>query len=167
MKKKVILASICLIAISSLAWVHPYYVTISQIDYNSSNESLEISMKMFTDDLENALNESGAGKLHLGEVDESEKADTYIGRYIAKQMEISVNGVPVKLSFLGKEVDMDVTWCYVEVLEVPTPQNMDISNRMFMEMFDTQVNIVHVNLGQKEKSALLNKGKSSANISFE
>ena len=37
------------------ALIHPFFVSMTDINYNDNNKSLEISVRIFTDDLENTL----------------------------------------------------------------------------------------------------------------
>ncbi len=160
------LFSLCILALGLAAFMHPLYLSICQINHNASQASLEIAMKVFTEDLDLAMSHQGLGNLHLGEDNESEKANVYIAAYLSKQVQIKVDGKPVVFSYLGKEVEMDVTWCYVEVDSIHTFAELEVTNKLFMELFDPQRNLVHVRFGKKEKSMMLTKGHSTEIVTF-
>lgn len=135
---------------------HEYYVTITQIDYNEQSQSLEISIKFFTDDLEYAMAQSKDGqKLFLGTEKEAPEADQSIFAYVQGRFQLDVDGTKVTLEWLGKEVELNETWIYLEVKNVASIEQLEISNELLTETFETQTNIIHVNVMGQKKSMLL------------
>lgn len=135
---------------------HEYYVTITQIDYNEQSQSLEISIKFFTDDLEYSLARSNDDqKLFLGTDKEFEDADKIIHTYVHDRFQLSVDGSKVTPEWLGKEVEVNETWIYLEVKNVSDINQLEISNELLTETFETQTNIIHVNIEGQKKSMLL------------
>lgn len=145
---------------------HPLYISICEIEYNSDTRALELTFKLFTEDLELAVEEQGGGALRLGTANEKEGADDYISRYIRKNFGLEIETEPVGLQFLGKEVEMDVTWCYMEVQKVALPGTLSLSNSLFFELFNEQTNIVHVKVGKASKSLMLNSNERNGSVTF-
>lgn len=145
---------------------HPFYVSVCQIDYNSDTNSLEITLKLFTDDLETALTGNDAEELYLGTGQEVENADSLISAYIAQHLSIDVEGKRQAWQYLGKEVDIEATWCYLEITEVPVFSEVKLGSRIFLEAFETQQNIIHVAVGKQKKSLLLDRGETSGILTF-
>ncbi|MEL6193154.1 MAG: DUF6702 family protein [Bacteroidota bacterium] len=146
---------------------HPFYVSICQIDYNGENQSLEISLKIFIDDIEEIMEKEGVGRLYLGEVRENKESDKYISRYLAQQFKIKVDGQEKPLEYLGKETDVDAIWCYMEGVGVSPFSSVEIRNSIFMEHIESQVNIVHVKQAGTEKSLMFNKDKRTGVLEFD
>ncbi len=146
---------------------HPFYVSICQIDFNKENQTLEISVKTFVNDLLFALKSAGAPELFLGEEREDKKADDYIYDYLKRNLKIKVNGKPVTYSFIGKELETDVVWSYLEVAGVPELNKIEVECSVLTEMFDSQSNIIQVNDGTGIRNLLLTKRKTVDSISFE
>ncbi len=153
-------------AVFSLSFCHKFYVSICQIDFNSKTNSLEITFKIFTDDLENALEAQGTGKLYLGSERESQDADRFIFNYFVTNFNLKIENRPAQLKFLGKEVELDVTWCFIEVLDVEKITNITVTNSILIEQFEDQTNIVHVKVGDNQKSMLLHKAKVTDRLEF-
>lgn len=139
------------------SFVHPFYVSIIQIDHNASASSLEMTFKIFTDDLEKAIQDQGTDLLRLGTEKEHAKSDAYIQKYISNNFDVSVDGKPLQLNWVGKEVEYDITWCYMEASGVATPKQFDVVARLLTETYSSQTNIVHVKVGGLEQSEALNK----------
>lgn len=145
---------------------HPFYVSICQIDHNPEAKSLELTFKIFTDDLEKALEAQGTGKLYLGDPREAQDADRYLYNYLKNQVVIVVNGDTVAFRYVGKEVEMDVTWCYLEITQVTEVNKIAVTNRILLEIYEEQTNLVHVKAGGQQKSMLLRKGKIADTVEF-
>ncbi|MEE2710011.1 MAG: DUF6702 family protein [Gemmatimonadota bacterium] len=145
---------------------HPLYISICEIEHNTDTAALELTFKIFTDDLETALEEQGVGKLRLGTDREMENADEYIRRYIEKNVVIQVDDRSVELGYVGKEVEMDVAWCYVEVQGVLSIKSMTVSNTLLFELFEEQTNIVHINANKKKKSLMLNIANREGTVEY-
>ncbi|MCF6333363.1 MAG: hypothetical protein L3J11_08765 [Draconibacterium sp.] len=74
---------VCLFTFCPVATnAHPFYVSICQVDYNKENQSLEISVKIFANDLLVALEKAGATKIFLGEKKENPETDKFIFNYL-------------------------------------------------------------------------------------
>ena len=145
---------------------HPFYISVCQIDYNAESDALEMSFRIFTDDLELALESMGTGRLHLGTEREAEMTDEYIGRYLSRHIELEVNGLPVDATFLGKEVDTDAIWCYVEIGNVTELHSLTIKNTLLLETFEDQVNLVHVTANDRKKSLVFNRLQTRETLDF-
>lgn len=137
---------------------HDFHVSITQIDYSEKEQSLQITVKIFTDDLELALETLGAPRLHLGTELESDKTRGYLERYLENRLKIAVNDAEQTFTYLGKEVEYDATWCYLEVPNVPLPTSIKVKNRILLEIFDDQSNLVHLSVAGKKQSLMLRKG---------
>lgn len=148
------------------AFAHPFYVSVSQIAYNAEAKSLEIACKIFVDDLETVMKAEGHGDLYIGLDKEKAETDKLIQEYFEKHLQLAINGKTVSGSFLGKEVIDDVIWSYIEILEVPYPQELSIDNRLLLDHLESQQNIVHVKVNGKEKSLRLFNGRSKEVLNF-
>lgn len=150
----------------STGFAHKFYVSMTDIQYNPKNESLEISIKVFADDLETAIQSSEDDKLWVGDKKEAPQVDSLIEAYFQQKFQLTVNGEKSQYQFIGKEAETDVVWCYLEVADVQEIKSLEVSNRIFMELFDEQKNLVHLYVGETEKSLLLMKGQEREVVEF-
>lgn len=152
----------------SAANLHPYFVSIYQITHNKEEHTLQITAKLFTSDLEKALQEHGAPDLHLGSDEEYPGADSLINVYLKRNFHLRVDGEPVQLRFLGKEVGLDqVTWCYLEVDNIEGLNKVFVRNTALFEVDPSQTNMIHVEQGDVVKNMLLRKPHPEDEVSFE
>ena len=151
---------------SKHASAHPFYVSICQIDYNNESHSLEISVKIFADDLLLALEKRKHTDIHLGEDKENPETNSYIFDYLTDNLKITVDKNPLEYYLLGKEMEDDAVWCYLEIKNVNKFSDIYVSNSILTEIFKTQNNIVQVSFGGKTKNLLLKKENPTGSLSF-
>lgn len=154
------------IAFTSGADNHPFWVSITEIAHQPKNQTLEISIKFFTEDLEQALNTVYSKKFYLNESKEAKDANEKIKAYLAQHFALSVNHAAVKWNYIGKEKEDDATWIYLEVEKVKTLSHISIKQSALTELHESQNNIVHVAVGGKRKTLMLNREKPTGEVQF-
>lgn len=152
---------------SSFLSAHPFYVSICEVNYNSETKSLEISLRIFTDDLEKTMQDWSAEKLYLGENNESQKTDSLLKNYILQELTIAVDGKSTPFHFIGKEVVQALTWIYLETENISDFEKIELSNRILFQTFPSQTNLVHVNNKGETKSLLLTKNNPVGELNWE
>ena len=152
--------------IVSAGFSHKFYVSLIQVDFNSETEALEITMKIFTDDLEYAISGSKVS-YGLSTANEPPDADTVLYNYIVKNFSIKVNGRSYSPVYIGKEVELDVTWIYIEIMEIKTIDTIEITDLMLTELFEDQVNLINVRYLGQNKGLLLNRNRTTGKIQIK
>jgi len=164
--RKIFFLVYAFLLISIIASAHPFYVSICQIDYNRKNKALEISVKIFADDLLLALENKGERIIFLGEERERPEANEIISEYLKSKLKIKVNGKEVDYKFIGKELQSDALWTYLETDTVGELKEIEVSCDILMEMHETQNNAIQVNNGDGIKTMLLTNRKFTDKLSF-
>ncbi len=156
MKYKSIILLLALSLFSFFAHAHDYHTSITDIKYNPRSQSLEVAVKVFTDDLEDALSRRNKAKITYNN---SEKVKAYLHNYLSSALVFeAVKGKPMKYKLVGSEEDADALWIYVEVPVAATNlQQLYIKNAVLTEIFDDQMNIVNLNYKGKIESTLMQK----------
>ena len=137
---------------------HEYYVSVTRMEYNASAKSWEISLKIFTDDLEKALETYTNKKVTIRNNDAN---DPLIGSYLSNRFQIkSTTNKVLPYTYVGKEIEADATWIYLELTEAPNELTGAIlRNSVLIETYDSQVNMVTIKNGTTKKTYLFKKGK--------
>ena len=162
-----ILLLLLIFPLISATSAHKFYVSITKIEYVKEKKSLQIITKIFTDDIEDALQQRYDPSISLDTKKETEAADEYLQKYILQKLNIKVNGKPVQLNYIGKEYDVDMLVAYIEVTHVPNLKSIEIENKVLMEMFPEQQNIIHLKTTNSRKSLMLDKDESSGKLKFD
>ena len=156
--KKYLIHTATLLALSWLLMafsVHKYYISFTKIDYVEKSSSLQIIMQVFTDDLQNGLDTQFSIKSELDTDRELAESDTYVEDYIKDKFFIYVNKQKMPLQYLGKKYDKDETKLYIEIEQIETIERIEVKNRMLMELFEDQQNIIKLKIKGKKKSFIL------------
>lgn len=139
---------------------HKFYVSTTEIDYRPDLETLQITVKVFTDDFQNLLQKRYESDLTLDPDSDSKKIDTYSTRYFRQKLNLNVDAKPVALQFLGKTYDIDQTTLFLQVTDVPVFQTLTVENTLLFELFDDQQNIVRVKTPTQRKGFLQTQGRA-------
>ena len=144
---------------------HPLYVSITEINYNDQSHNIEISCKIFTDDLEQALGKKSGHSAHISSTrDEAIAAE--IAAYLAAHLGVSFDGKKVPVKFLGYELEKEAVWSYLEGPVARAPTSAEINNSILFDSFDQQINLVHITVKGERKSTKLVNPESRASLKF-
>jgi hypothetical protein len=157
---------LCLLTFDLCTPKHDYHVSITHIDHNPTTQSLEITTKIFTDDLERAITTLGGPILHLGDPKEHPQSNTLIHQYLQNRLQITTNGKKATLLWVGKEVELDATYIYLEIKTAQIPKELQIQNAILTEIFPDQSNLIHATVNKTRKSLNLNTLKPSDCLIF-
>ena len=148
-----------------MIFAHPYFVSVTEVEYRSKEKDLGISCKFYTDDLEEALKKFSKENTDLYKGDKT-KNQQLIGTYIGQHLKVIIAGKPVLLKFIGFENDQEATWCYFEADDVIPFKKIDIETDFLYEIKKEQVNLVHVTIDGNRKSSKLSNPDKIISLSF-
>lgn len=155
-----------LVPIDTDAGKHDFHLSKSEIFYNRSNQSLEVSLHLFIDDLEAGIQNAGMNNPYISTTKELDAADSLISVYLDQHFSILVDGHRVEFNFLGKEDSNDLIaiWCYLEGENVINPKRVTLQNNLLTEIFADQKNIVAFKSDTKQEFLLFDLKKQEATI---
>jgi hypothetical protein len=144
--------TICLLA-AKLLLTHPFHVSVCDVSYDSDDKHLKISVRLFLDDLENAIRlYKNQEKLIITNPEDSVFIHQSINEYLQRNLIFSIDGNKYIPNYLGGETDMDVMWCYLEVKKLDPFSKIELTNTILTELFDDQENLVTIEKDQKARS---------------
>ncbi len=145
---------------------HPFHVSVTEINHNATDKTLEITCKLFTDDFENAIARHFKTKADLIKPADKEAMDKLVQGYVLKNLSLKADGRPVSVNWLGFENDGEATWCYFEAVNIPVVKKLEISNTLLYDLFTDQSGIIHVIVDGKRKSSKLDYPNKVAVFEF-
>lgn len=164
--RKILILFVLLLPQLSFTTAHKFYVSVTDIEYNEKQKSLQIIAHVFIDDLEKLLKERYKKDLFLLKKGEHPEADAYVQKYFEDKMKISVNGKERTLKYIGKEYDNDELLLYIEVENVEPFDKIEVENTVLTDMFPEQKNIIKVENKGEVKSLLLMRDKVKGTLNF-
>ncbi len=133
---------------------HKFHVSVSQVEYNASSQTIEVVMRIYSDDLENALSRHAKRPVKLDPAREKEAGDVVMS-YLRGQFELKTKaGRPVKFAWVGLEAQVDMFWLYFQGRAPGGFAGAQLKNRVLCELFDDQVNIVNVKYQGKQAGTM-------------
>lgn len=145
---------------------HPFHVSTTEINHNSTDKTLEITCKIFIDDFESCLSKQYRTKADLSAVSLKTAMDTLVKKYISSHLYIKVDNRALALNYLGFEKDEDAVNTYLEVPNIASVKKVDVSDAILHDMFDDQISIIHVIVGGNRKSTRLDYPNKDASFTF-
>jgi len=143
---------------------HPYYISVTEIRFDSNQKTVSLSCKMFTDDLQNALDKLYKTRANL--MKKSQEADSLISKYVKAKLEIVSGGQKADFHYLGYEIEEEATWCYFEAKLISNEKQVKIKSSILYDFIESQTNFVHCYYNNERKSYKLDNPNQSATFSF-
>jgi len=140
--------------LSSMA-AHKFYVSIYQITFASEKKMLQVTSRIFIDDLNNGMEHHFHKKTHIGESNESPEDIDLMKKYISEHFTIKVNGQKKTINYRTKELEGNVVVCYYNVKDINSVTSLEIHNDVLVDFNDEQQNIIQTTLYGKKQSLLL------------
>lgn len=164
LKNLIILLVIPLMAFTSM---HKFYVSVTQVDYIQEKEEVQITSRIFIDDLERLIRERYDESITLASENESGLAEVYIEKYLKEKIGFVINGEPMKMNYLGKEYEDDIAICYLEISGIEAIRSIEITNSVLFDLFEEQQNVIRTKINSKKKSFILVQGNDKGLLNFD
>ena len=153
-------------AISLFSLLHPFYVSVTEINHNAKDKTLEITCKVFADDMENILKQNYKQPVDFTDAKQQEKIDKLMFDYFSTHLVLAPNGKAVKLQYIGFERDSESVYCYLEAQGITSLKKLNISNSILHDLTSDQINIMHVMVDGKRQSYKLDFPKKETSFNF-
>jgi hypothetical protein len=148
-----------------LVW-HPFYVSVTEIEHNKASNELEVSCRIFADDLEMALKKQSKAPLDIIHPANRAAADSLIAGYLRTHLSVTADGKPVRLQYLGYKIEEEAAWCFLSAEKIPAFKSAHVRNNILYDEHPNQINMIHMILNGVRKSTKLDNPKADADFSF-
>jgi len=145
---------------------HPLHVSTTEINFNSKEKSLEISCRIFFYYFETILAKQFKTKVDLAKPEMQKDMDELVKKYLAAHLQYTLNGKNVVATYIGFEQDHEATNVYLEINNVANLQSLKLNNTVLYDLFDDQMNILHVEKQGTRKSARTNYPNKELSVNF-
>ncbi len=122
---------------------HPVHVSVTHIEYDGESGKFRISFKVFTDDFMDIILKK-YGYVLDPDLDWNAGDDReIISRYISESFALRANGEKdLSLVFTGMKNNEEAVWLEYESSSARNPAELLIVNRILLDMFHDQTNLV-------------------------
>jgi hypothetical protein len=147
-------------------FLHPFYVSVTDISHNQKTKSLEISSKIFFDDLESDIEKENNLRIDILKPQNKELINDLIAKYLKKHIQIKVNGKITSLKYLGYEIQEEAIWCYLEANNINKVNLIEVDNNVLYNLHKEQINMLNVIINGKRQSIKLDNPVGKAVMKF-
>ena len=134
---------------------HKFYMGVYQINYASEKKMLQITSRIFADDLCKGIEKKYNKKTFLGTDKETQADVDLLKKYLTENFSVKINGQTKPVAFMSKEVEADnVIVCYARITDVDKFKSLEISNAILVDWNSEQQNITHVTAFGVKKTVL-------------
>ena len=150
---------------------HPLKLSLSQIEYSSESNTIQIDLRLFLMDVNEALTfDPESTELRFCEPDESPNANPLLMSYLNDFISFEANGqrIPIKLenkSIKGEGINTALQISFEYQQKEPL-ETLKIKNTVFTDLFFDQTNIIYVHINSDSTSLMLNKRTPSHTLTF-
>lgn len=148
---------------------HAFHLSKTDLVFQPKEKTLQITMHIFIDDLELALEKQGKKSLLIGTEKEKLGVNELIINYLKQNFSLTINDKKTAYAFVGKEPtsDRQALWIYLEVKNLKDIKALTVENKVLTEVYADQKNMVQVMVPTKKaNSFILEKGKAMDTAKF-
>lgn len=146
---------------------HDFHVSVTTADYKESSQSLQITMKVFLEDLEDALNEEFEPGIVLRNAGLDLKTDRIVADYIRAKFSLMSGDEQLNLAYVGHELEVDICFIYLEISNFKVENELFVGNSLFFDRFDDQSNIVNIRYQGEVYSVFLDRHHPVKKVRFD
>ncbi|MBC7525153.1 MAG: hypothetical protein H7239_12025 [Flavobacterium sp.] len=151
--------TLLVVILSSFA-IHKFYVSIYQINYVPKKQMIQITARIFVDDINDALEKKYHKKTFLGSEKEIPKDAILLKNYLSEKLLLKVNGTVKPTIYLSEEMEANVLICYLKIQNIAKLSSLSVENNALMELNNDQQNIIQYQESGEKKTLLLTTDNS-------
>ncbi len=145
---------------------HPIYVSVTEIEHNAKEKTLEISCKIFTDDFEKTLRQQYNTHIDLLNPKEKAAMEKLVSGYVLKHLAVKADGKPVILQYLGYEQQEEGIVSFFQVNNISSVKKIEVTDNILFEYKKEQLSLIHVIVNGDRKSTKLVNPDDKASFEF-
>ena len=148
--------------------IHPIYISNTEIKYNSSSETYQLSVKIFADDLEKVLEKKYKENIELATDREHPKTKQYLTEYLKSNLLIYADNKDLAYTYIGHESgdksEMFAMFIYLETKKCKKSSQIKIKNSILLKDISTQLNFISFFSSNGIKKQICRKGDETKTL---
>ncbi|MBY0478595.1 MAG: hypothetical protein K2Q24_13185 [Chitinophagaceae bacterium] len=139
---------LCLMAFA----IHPYYMSVTEAEYKAAEKEIQISSKIFIDDLEYALEQEYKTKVEILKATDQKRNELLLTSFFQRHLKFTVDGKPMKAELIGFEREGEAIWTYLMIKNVSKLKSVTVFSDLLYAYREDQINIIHFKHNNQRKS---------------
>ena len=132
--------------------LHPVHLSVCEANYNPHSQNLELALKVFVEDMEQSLMERTGKEVRFGDDLTDARHDSLINVYLQEVFLVKADDSLLTWHMLGKDGQLGDMWIYMEVPLADGFQELVFEDKVLMDLFADQKNLIHFTYGEFKQS---------------
>lgn len=158
--RAVIILFFIVIFLSSSSSLHDYYVSSTEVVYVEDKQQLQVTTRIFIDDIEAYFNAQTEDKIQLQPDIKAAKIDSLVQLFFENNFNLFFDKKKVALNYIGRQYKDDQILIFAEATVLHPPSSFEIRNTILIPFRTGQQNIVHLKTTNTKKSFLMDASKT-------
>lgn len=145
---------------------HKFYVSVNQIFFNTDKNRIEITNRIFIDDLNASLRLIQNDNFEIEDMTEYSDSYKVFYNYYQSNFNIKINNKECLILIKSFEIENDVFVIYALIDKVSKIKSFELENNLLFELYPSQQHINHIDINNSKKSTLLDNQSRKTLLKF-
>jgi len=150
------------ILLLSIVFAHQFFISTTDIQFKSEEKRAEITIQVFTHDINLLLENANYKTIDLGTKKENDDIDIFLVNYLSDNFVLQ----DYRWKYIGKKVGTEYTLFFLEIEDFSLSPKIAILNSLFMDLYNKQRNIVNFYNGEIIQSASMTNAEPVFSFNF-
>ena len=150
------------ILLLSIVFAHQFFISTTDIQFKSEEKRAEITIQVFTHDINLLLENANYKTIDLGTKKENDDIDIFLVNYLSDNFVLQ----DYRWKYIGKKVGTEYTLFFLEIEDFSLSPKIAILNSLFMDLYNKQRNIVNFYNGEIIQSASMTNTEPVFSFNF-
>lgn len=140
-----------IVLLTGSSWLHPVHVSVTNLDLDPVRGKVELSVKIFADDFQELILQKYGVQLNIVEQEDPGDRIMTVNAYIQEALQLVFNGnEAADLQFVESKLNEEAIWLFYRYEHPGKIRRVDILNRVMLEKFNDQTNLMIVSYDDKQ-----------------
>lgn len=154
------------VLICIFTYTHKFYVSVNQVFFNSEKNRVEITNRIFIDDLNTALQSLQNSKFEIEDMTKTSESYKIFYDYYQSNFTVKINDKKSIIIVKSFEIEEDVFVIYALIDKVSKIKSFEMENNLLFDLFASQQHINHIEINNAKTSTLLDNQNRKTLLKF-
>jgi hypothetical protein len=157
-----------IVLLTGSSWLHPVHVSVTNVDLDPVRGKVELSVKIFADDFQDLILHKYGVQLNIVEQEAPGDRITAVNAYMQEALQLVFNGKEAAdLQFVDTKLNEEAIWLFYRYEHGGKIRKVDIVNRVMLEKFSDQTNLMIVTYGDRQNGYRLDNKNTELSFNIK
>ena len=150
------------------SWHHPIHVSVTNIDLYPGKGTIDLSVKIFSDDFQDLILHKYGVQLQITEQKKPGKEIESVNKYIEESLQVEINGKMTSgFQFIESEINEEAIWFRYRYEHGSRVRKVIVRNTLMLEKFDDQTNLLILTYDNKQNGYRMDNKNTELSLSIK